>query len=164
METPEAVVAAFQDAWNAHDMTALEGLFRDKADFVNVHGLWWRDRETIAQRHRAAHAGPYARSVLEGALRSLETLAPDLALAQVDWRLQVPVPESNAPGAAAGKKVGKKIAGGDPPPSQAEIQAASQQTPGPKTRLSRSIMTLLLQRGDDGWRIRAAQNTEKSWR
>lgn len=160
METPEAVVAAFQDAWNAHDMTALEGLFRDKADFVNVHGLWWRDRATIAQRHRAAHAGPYARSVLEGELRSLETLAPDLALAQVDWRLHVPVPEHRA----GGNKVGKKIAGGDPPPSQAENQAASQRTPEPKTRLSRSIMTLLLQRGDDGWRIRAAQNTEKSWR
>ena len=177
METPEAVVAAFQDAWNAHDMTALEGLFRDRADFVNVHGLWWRDRETIAQRHRAAHAGPYARSVLEGQLRSLESLAPDLALAQVDWRLQVPVPESNAPGAAAGKKVGKKIGkkigGGDQPQGQAQAQSqaqsqaaapAAQQNAGTKTKLSRSIMTLLLQRGDEGWRIRAAQNTEKSWR
>ncbi|WP_299395842.1 SgcJ/EcaC family oxidoreductase [Pelagibius sp.] len=163
METPEAVVAAFQDAWNAHDMTALEGLFRDKADFVNVHGLWWRDRETIAQRHRAAHAGPYARSLLEGQLRSLESLAPDLALAQVDWRLHVPVPERTA----GGNKVGKKIVGGDPPQGQAQAQAAApaaQQNAGTKTKLSRSIMTLLLQRGDEGWRIRAAQNTEKSWR
>ncbi|HIP78621.1 MAG TPA: SgcJ/EcaC family oxidoreductase, partial [Kiloniellaceae bacterium] len=96
MDTPEAVVAAFQEAWNAHDMTALESLFRDKADFVNVHGMWWRDRATIAQRHRAAHAGPYARSALEGELRSLETLAPDIALAHVDWRMHVSDPDAPA--------------------------------------------------------------------
>ncbi len=127
MQTPEAVVAAFQDAWNAHDMTALEGLFRDKADFVNVYGMWWRDRTTIARRHRAAHAGPYAQSLLEGELRSLEMLAPDIALAHVDWRLTVP-----ASPAESGR--------------------------------SRGVMTFVLQRDEEGWRIRAAQNTEKSRR
>ena len=124
-------MAAFQDAWNAHDMTALEGLFRDKADFVNVYGLWWRDRATIARRHRAAHAGPYAGSMLEGELRALEMLAPDIALAHVDWRLTIPA-------APAG--------------------------PGTENRRSRGVMTFVLQRGEEGWRIRAAQNTEKSRR
>ena len=100
--------------------------------------MWWRDRATIEQRHAAAHAGPYRETVLKGALRSLEALAPDLALAHVDWRLSG---QSPAPGAGEAEDAGR--------------------TGQARARLARGVMTFVLQRGPEGWRIRAAQNTEK---
>ena len=129
METPEAVVEAFQAAWNAHDMAALAALFTEPADFVNVRGMWWRDRATIEQRHAAAHAGPYRETVLQGELRALQPLAEDLALAHLDWRLSGLKPTQND-----------------------------------QIRQTKGILTFLLQRDAGGLRIRAAQNTEKSWR
>jgi hypothetical protein len=38
MRKPEDAPAAFQAAWNAHDMSALGGLFDEDATFVNRFG------------------------------------------------------------------------------------------------------------------------------
>lgn len=52
MESPDQVVARWQDAWNNADADVLADLFAEDAEFVNVVGLWWHDRENI----RGAHA------------------------------------------------------------------------------------------------------------
>ena len=39
------VVAGFEKAWNAHDMKALAGLFREDAEWVNKVGMHWRGRD-----------------------------------------------------------------------------------------------------------------------
>ena len=41
----------FAAAWNRHDATALARLFVADADFVNVVGIWWRDRCAIEEAH-----------------------------------------------------------------------------------------------------------------
>jgi uncharacterized protein (TIGR02246 family) len=51
LAAPEDMPEAFRAAWMARDAGALAALFAEDADFVNVVGLWWRDREAI----RAAH-------------------------------------------------------------------------------------------------------------
>lgn len=43
--------AAFASAWMARDADALAALFAKDADFVNVVGLWWRDRAAIHKAH-----------------------------------------------------------------------------------------------------------------
>ena len=42
---------AFAAAWNAGDADALAALFEPDAEFVNVVGLWWHDREAIRKAH-----------------------------------------------------------------------------------------------------------------
>lgn len=46
-----AMPAAFAAAWNARDPDALAALFESDAEFVNVVGLWWHDREAIRRAH-----------------------------------------------------------------------------------------------------------------
>jgi uncharacterized protein (TIGR02246 family) len=47
LETPEAVIHGWEDAWNRADADALAELFAEDAEFVNVVGLWWHDRANI---------------------------------------------------------------------------------------------------------------------
>jgi uncharacterized protein (TIGR02246 family) len=62
---PDDVPAAFAAAWNARDPDALAALFDEDAEFVNVVGLWWHDRDAI----RRAHAYGLARIFQHSALR-----------------------------------------------------------------------------------------------
>ena len=39
------------EAWNKRDPDALASLFDSHAEFVNVTGLWWHDRDSIRKAH-----------------------------------------------------------------------------------------------------------------
>lgn len=49
--TGEAVARAFFERWDAHDADGLAELFTEDADFVNVVGIWWRNRKSIRKAH-----------------------------------------------------------------------------------------------------------------
>ena len=51
LEDPSDMPHAFRTAWMARDAKALAALFAPDADFVNVTGLWWRDRAAIRTAH-----------------------------------------------------------------------------------------------------------------
>ena len=51
LDTPVAVVETFVNAWNAGDAQQLASIFDDQAEFVNVTGLWWHNRERIYKAH-----------------------------------------------------------------------------------------------------------------
>lgn len=55
---------AFAAAWAARDAGALAALFAEDADFVNVVGLWWRDRTAIERAHAYGLRRIFADSVL----------------------------------------------------------------------------------------------------
>lgn len=67
--------AAFADAWTAGDADALADLFEVDAEFVNVVGLWWHDREAI----RTAHAYGLEVIVPGSTLRAVRTRETALA-------------------------------------------------------------------------------------
>jgi ketosteroid isomerase-like protein len=50
-----AILIEYQDAWNAHDMTALDELFTDDAHWVNIVGMHWQGQEAIIEAHRVFH-------------------------------------------------------------------------------------------------------------
>ena len=52
--TPEQFPEAFRRAWMARDGEAIGALFAEDADFVNVVGIWWEDRASIAKAHAKA--------------------------------------------------------------------------------------------------------------
>lgn len=51
LDRPESIATAFVDAWRRRDPDAIADLFDEDAEFVNVTGLWWHDRESIRRAH-----------------------------------------------------------------------------------------------------------------
>lgn len=86
-EAVTAVVGAFEDAWNRHDMDSLASLFADDADFVNVRGMRWIGRAAIKEAHVATHATIFKNSRLRMQETSVRFLKPDVAVARSLWEL-----------------------------------------------------------------------------
>jgi uncharacterized protein (TIGR02246 family) len=78
--SPEDIPGLFVRAWNARDADALASLFDEDAEFVNVTGLRWHDREAI----RKAYADDLERMVNRSTLATVDTkvklLSPDVAV------------------------------------------------------------------------------------
>ncbi|MDX8450453.1 SgcJ/EcaC family oxidoreductase [Mesorhizobium captivum] len=68
---PEDAATAFADAWNRHDMDDFAALFAEGANFVNVVGMWWKNRTEIERAHRATHETMFRDSRLEGVVSSV---------------------------------------------------------------------------------------------
>jgi uncharacterized protein (TIGR02246 family) len=83
---PEAFPAAFRDAWMARDGAAIGRLFAEDADFVNVVGIWWEDREAIARAHGYALGSFFAATRLTLGRVKVRHLG-DVAVVQARMRL-----------------------------------------------------------------------------
>lgn len=64
MKHPEDIVRGWEEAWNAADADALAELFAEDAEFVNVVGLWWHDRERIRLSHAFGFSTIFPDSVI----------------------------------------------------------------------------------------------------
>ena len=84
------VVRRLEAAWNAMDGAAFAADFDEDADFVNVRGEHVRGRAAIAAGHVAILTTIYAGSTNAYALEATRLLRPDVALAHVGARLEVP--------------------------------------------------------------------------
>jgi uncharacterized protein (TIGR02246 family) len=82
-----AIAANFTDAWNRHDMAAFARLFAEDADFVNVVGMWWKNRSEIEAAHAHSHATFFRQSQLRGEVAAVKFLRADLATVHVTWEL-----------------------------------------------------------------------------
>jgi uncharacterized protein (TIGR02246 family) len=85
-EAVNAVVRAFEEAWNRHDMDSLANLFADDADFVNVRGRRL-GRAAIKEAHVASHTRIFKNSHLVIGETSVRFLKPDVAVARSRWDL-----------------------------------------------------------------------------
>lgn len=86
-ETPEDIPRLFAEAWNSRDATALAGLFADDADFVNVVGLWWRNRPDIERAHAYGLSTFFKESELSARRVEVRLLGDSVAVVHVRWRL-----------------------------------------------------------------------------
>jgi uncharacterized protein (TIGR02246 family) len=68
-------------------MAELAALFADDANFVNVVGVWWKNRTDIEGAHRVTHETIFRHSRLEGDVSSVVVLAPGLASVHYTWTL-----------------------------------------------------------------------------
>ena len=87
-ETPEALPHAFAAAWNARDPDALAALFDADAEFVNVVGLWWHDREAIRRAHAYGLETLFPDSTLRVTRTKVKPLAPGVAVVHAGMRLE----------------------------------------------------------------------------
>jgi len=89
IDGPEDAPRAFQDAWNSHDMEALETMFHEDATFVNRFGHYVRGAAEIVKLHTPIHATIYSDSTLENELIDLVALSADAAVIHFWSRLRV---------------------------------------------------------------------------
>jgi uncharacterized protein (TIGR02246 family) len=78
--SPADVPALFARAWNARDADALASLFDDDAEFVQVNGRCWHDRESIRQAHASRLGRVVGTSVLAPAETKVKLLSPEVAV------------------------------------------------------------------------------------
>ncbi|HWI26644.1 MAG TPA: SgcJ/EcaC family oxidoreductase [Stellaceae bacterium] len=83
-----AVAHAFDTAWNRHDLVAFAALFAPDADFVNVVGMWWKNRAEIEAAHVYSHASFFRDSALSGRIEKVRFIARDIAAAHILWELK----------------------------------------------------------------------------
>ncbi|HET8612625.1 MAG TPA: SgcJ/EcaC family oxidoreductase [Sphingomonas sp.] len=89
MNRPEDAPAAFQAAWNAHDMAALGALFHADATFVNRFGHYVRGVDAIVALHRPIHETIYRGSTLSNELIDAVPIGDGAAVVHFWSRLAV---------------------------------------------------------------------------
>jgi uncharacterized protein (TIGR02246 family) len=90
--TPADVPALFARAWNARDPDALALLFDEDAEFVNVTGLCWHDRESIRQAHASRLARQVDASILATGETKVKLLSPEVAVVHARMTLSGAAP------------------------------------------------------------------------
>ncbi len=85
--TPEDIPHAFARAWMARDADALAALFAEDADFINVVGLWWHDRDAIRKAHNIGLTTFFAHTTLRAGVVRVKLLGADAAVVQCRYTL-----------------------------------------------------------------------------
>lgn len=101
LDKPESIPAVFVEAWNRRDPDKLASIFDEEAEFVNVAGLWWHDREAIRRAHAYGLERIFNRSTLTLGTTRVRRLGEDVAVVHARMRLegQTPVGDVARPGA-----------------------------------------------------------------
>lgn len=97
--SPQDIPALFVQAWNNRDPDALAALFDEDAEFVNLTGLWWHDRESIRNAHANGQEGIFKTSTLAADATKVKLLSPDIAVVHAQMTLsgQGPAGAATAP-------------------------------------------------------------------
>jgi uncharacterized protein (TIGR02246 family) len=82
-----AIVAAWAQAWNAHDAAALTRLVAADVDFVNVAGRWLQGAEEFRQWHRMIHQAHLRQSVWSTRHCCPRALVGGLVLVHLEWTI-----------------------------------------------------------------------------
>lgn len=87
LDSPENVARVFVEAWNNRDPEHLASVFDEDAEFVNVTGLWWHDRESIRKAHAYGLSRIFRRSTLQLLRTRVKHLSDDVAVVNAEMRL-----------------------------------------------------------------------------
>ena len=88
IKTPEDLPKQFVVAWNNRSARDLANLFDENAEFVNVVGLWWHNKEDIFKAHDYGLKNLFNNSELS--IRKLKTkfLSDDVAVVHARLHLE----------------------------------------------------------------------------
>lgn len=101
-QTVDEIVPSVVGAWNARDAARFAALFAENADFVNVVGLWWRNRDDIEKAHAYGFERIFPKAEMS-VIRSAERVIGGTAILHIKWRLTGQVTPQ---GAEAGMRTG----------------------------------------------------------
>ena len=86
-ERPEDIATIWVEAWMRRDADALAALFDEDAEFVNVTGLWWHNREAIRKAHAYGLAVIFNESTLTLRRVTVKWLRDDVAVVHARMHL-----------------------------------------------------------------------------
>ncbi len=100
LRRPEEVPERFVAAWNRRDADGIAELFDEDAEFVNVTGLWWHDREAIRRAHAYGLERIFNQSTLRLGVVRVKHLSEEIAVVHARMTLtgQTPGAGIDAPG------------------------------------------------------------------
>jgi len=130
---PGRIAERWIDAWNNRNANRLAALFEEDAEFVNVTGLWWHDREAIRQ----AHAYGFDTIFSESTISLLEK--------RVKWIVGSPRENGNAACVVHAKM---KLEGQTP--------VGEVERPG----VRRTLFSFVVRRSEGRWACVSAHNTD----
>lgn len=84
---PRDIVERFKDAWNNYDAKGIANLFFENADFVNVTGKWWDNKEDICKAHDFGFRVIFKNSRLEVVNIKEKMLRDDIAVVHARVRV-----------------------------------------------------------------------------
>jgi uncharacterized protein (TIGR02246 family) len=83
-----ALVRSLENIWNCHRLEDLAKLLTEDAEWVNVVGMWWRERDEIVKAHVALHAGMFRNTAMEvSGPPEVRMIANDVAIATMTVRM-----------------------------------------------------------------------------
>lgn len=85
---PEELPKLFQEAWMKRDADMLASLFVEDAEFVNVVGLWWHNRDDIREAHAYGFEKIFGNSDLVVREIKVKNLSDDIAVVHTRMRLK----------------------------------------------------------------------------
>ena len=89
---PEEIPALFVEAWMKRDADMLASLFAEDAEFVNVVGLWWHNREDIRKAHAYGFDKIFSNSDLALRKTTVKYLGENVAVVHARMRLKNQTP------------------------------------------------------------------------
>ncbi|WP_421872209.1 YybH family protein [Marinoscillum sp.] len=89
METsrPEDIANQFAAYWNQKDASGISNLFVEDAEFVNVVGLWWHNRQDIYKAHEYGLRVIFPESTLKVTRTTTRMLSDHIALVHARMHL-----------------------------------------------------------------------------
>ncbi|WP_089319732.1 YybH family protein [Pontibacter ummariensis] len=99
-DSPERIPQVFIEAWNNRDPEKLASLFDEDAEFINVTGLWWHNRDAIQKAHAYGLRTIFSNSTLRLLRTKVKYLSETVAVVQARMKLtgQTPVGDVSSPG------------------------------------------------------------------
>lgn len=94
--SPEEIPERFKEAWNERDAKKLAALFDDDAEFVNVVGIWWHNREDIYKAHEYGLRVIFKDSHLSRGKTTVKYLSDSIAVVHCRFRLKNQTPQDDA--------------------------------------------------------------------
>jgi uncharacterized protein (TIGR02246 family) len=97
ISSPEDLPARFEEAWNERDANKLAAIFDEDAEFVNVVGIWWHNREDIYKAHEYGLRVIFKDSHLARGKTTVKYLSESIAVVHSRFRLsdQTPLDGTN---------------------------------------------------------------------
>lgn len=87
-EKPQDIATLFAEAWARRDADGLAALFDENAEFVNVTGLWWHDRNAMRKAHAYGFETIFGASTLRLMEVRVKMLASTIAVVHARIRLE----------------------------------------------------------------------------
>jgi uncharacterized protein (TIGR02246 family) len=93
--SPDQMPDLFAQFWNQRDAKSLAGLFVEEAEFVNVVGLWWHDRQAIFKAHDYGLKVIFKDSILTVREKRIKMLTDDVFIVQARFVLKNQTPQGH---------------------------------------------------------------------